>query len=81
MPPRAAATTQANTLVQSFGAPIKQYPGQIQVTRAVQVQVPGKHFNNLAMRDPLSTRSPNRPPLRTLRRRFVNSRVFSCTAV
>ena len=47
MPPRAAATTQANTLVQSFGAPIKQYPGQIQVTRAVQVQVPGKHFNNL----------------------------------
>ena len=39
-----AATTLANTLVHSFGAPIKQYTGQIQVTRAVQAQVPGKHF-------------------------------------
>ena len=36
------------------------------------------HHCLLAMRDPLSTRSPNRPPLRTLRCRFVNSRVFSC---
>ena len=42
-----SATTLANTLVHSFGAPIKQYTGQIQVTRAVQAQVPGKHFNNL----------------------------------
>ena len=42
-----AAMTLANTLVHSFGAPIKQYTGQIQVTRAVQAQVPGKHFNNL----------------------------------
>ena len=30
-----AATTLANTLVHSFGAPFKQYTGQIQVTRAV----------------------------------------------
>ena len=30
-----------------FGDPIKQYPGQVQVTRAVKVQAPGKHFNNL----------------------------------
>ena len=27
--------------------PIKQYPGQIQVTRSVKVKAPGKHFNNL----------------------------------
>ena len=30
-----------------FGDPIKQYPGQVQVTRAVKVLAPGKHFNNL----------------------------------
>jgi hypothetical protein len=29
-----------------FGDPIKQYPGQVQVTRAVKVLAPGKHFNN-----------------------------------
>ena len=26
---------------------IKQYPGQVQVTRAVKVNVPGKHFPQL----------------------------------
>ena len=26
----------------AFGAPIRQYPGQVQVTRAVKVKVPGK---------------------------------------
>ena len=31
----------------AFGAPIKQYPGQIQVTRRVKVKVPGKHFTGL----------------------------------
>ena len=29
----------------AFGAPIRQYPGQVQVTRAVKFKVPGKeHF-------------------------------------
>ena len=42
-----AAAAQANTLVESFGQPIKQYPGQVQVTRAVKVKAPGKHFNGL----------------------------------
>ena len=32
----------------SFGAPIKQYPGQVQVTRAVKVKAPGKHFSGLS---------------------------------
>ena len=31
-----------------FADPIKQYPGQVQVTRAVKVLAPGKHFNNLS---------------------------------
>ena len=31
-----------------FGAPIKQHPGQIQVTRRVKVNVPGKHFPGLS---------------------------------
>ena len=30
-----------------FGALIKQYPGQSQVTRGVRVKVPGKHFTGL----------------------------------
>ena len=42
-----AAPAQTNTLEETFGAPIKQYPGQIQVTRSVKVKAPGKHFNNL----------------------------------
>ena len=41
---RGATTAQANTLESTFGVPIKQYPGQIQVTRAVKVKAPGKHF-------------------------------------
>ena len=48
MPARgSAAPAQTNTLEETFGAPIKQYPGQIQVTRSVKVKAPGKHFNNL----------------------------------
>ena len=31
----------------AFGTPIKQYPGQVQVNRAVKVKVPGKHFSGL----------------------------------
>ena len=31
----------------AFGDPIKQYPGQLQVNRAVRVKAPGKFFNNL----------------------------------
>ena len=30
-----------------FGTPIKQYPGQQQVDRAVVVSAPGKHFSGL----------------------------------
>ena len=39
-------TTQ-NTLTATFGEPIKQYPGQIQVTRSVRSKAPGKHFPGL----------------------------------
>ena len=39
---------QANTLLEmGVGEPIKQHPGLVQVTRAVKVKAPGKHFNNL----------------------------------
>ena len=38
------ATLQITAL---FGEPVKQYPGQIQVTRRVKVQAPGKHFSGL----------------------------------
>ena len=31
----------------AFGEPIKQYPGQTQVSRAVKVLAPGKHFSGL----------------------------------
>ena len=41
MPPK--ATEQSRLQVEI----VKQYPGQIQVTRRVQVLVPGKHFPNL----------------------------------
>ena len=42
-----------------FGDPIKQYPGQVQVTRAVKVLAPGKHFNGWRERECVlgSTRS------------------------
>jgi len=57
-----AAAAQANTLVESFGQPIKQYPGQVQVTRAVKVKAPGKHFNGLTGADPSHLRC-RLPPL------------------
>ena len=47
MAPRAKAPAQANTLDGTFGQPIKQYAGQVQVTRAVKVKAPGKHFTGL----------------------------------
>ena len=31
----------------TFVTAIKQYPGQVQVTRSVKVKVPGKHFPQL----------------------------------
>ena len=31
----------------SFGTPIRQFAGQVQVTRRVKVKVPGKHFTGL----------------------------------
>ena len=35
-------------ITESFGAPIKQYAGQSQVTKGVRVKVPGmQHFNGL----------------------------------
>ena len=44
-PPTLQVTPQ---ITESFGAPIKQYAGQKQVTQAVRVQVPGKHFTGLS---------------------------------
>ena len=42
------AQAQTTTLFElGVDEPIKQYPGQVQVARAVKVQAPGKHFNNL----------------------------------
>ena len=32
----------------SFGTPIRQFAGQVQVTRRVKVKVPGKHFSGLS---------------------------------
>ena len=37
----------AGTITGAFGDPVKQYPGQVQVTRRVRVKAPGKCFNNL----------------------------------
>jgi len=34
-------------ITESFGAPIKQYAGQSQVTKGVRVKVPGMHFTGL----------------------------------
>jgi hypothetical protein len=31
----------------TFVTAVKQYPGQVQVTRSVKVKVPGKHFPQL----------------------------------
>ena len=46
---------QANTLLEmGVGEPIKQHPGLVQVTRAVKVKAPGKHFNNLGSASILS---------------------------
>ena len=52
-----------NTTLESLGVgeAIKQYPGQIQVTRAVKVKAPGKHFT--------TTCEAQRPLLTTGRRR------------
>ena len=36
------------TITAAFGEPVKQYAGQVQVTRSVRVKAPGKFFNNLA---------------------------------
>ena len=44
MPPATLKVTQQITDV--FGAPIKQYPGQSQVTRGVRVKVPGTHTSH-----------------------------------
>ena len=44
-PPTLQVTPQ---ITESFGAPIKQCAGQKQVTQAVRVQVPGKHFTGLS---------------------------------
>ena len=41
------ATTEQTLESLGVGEAIRQYPGQIQVTRAVKVKAPGKHFNNL----------------------------------
>ena len=42
-----ATPAQNNTLDNTFGETIKQYGGPVQVTRAVKVKAPGKHFNGL----------------------------------
>ena len=34
-------------ITESFGAPIKQYAGQSQVTKGVRVRVPGMYFTGL----------------------------------
>jgi hypothetical protein len=39
--------TNTPQITAAFGTPIKQYPGQVQVNRAVKVKVPGKHFSGL----------------------------------
>jgi len=45
MPPATLQVTPQIT--ESFGAPIKQYAGQSQVTKSVRVKVPGMHFTGL----------------------------------
>ena len=47
MAPKKSSSTQ-NTTLQSMGMDvIKQYPGPLTVSRAVKVDVPGKHFPQL----------------------------------
>ena len=45
------------TPLESFGVgeAIRQYSGQIQVTRSVKVKAPGKHFNNFGAQRQLPT--------------------------
>ena len=40
--------TSTPQITASFGEPIKQYAGQVQVTRNVKVECPGKHFPGLS---------------------------------
>ena len=51
----------AATLTASFGDPIKQYPGLVQVERRVKVDVPGKHFNGLTDAEATQSFSPALP--------------------
>ena len=53
-----------------FGDPIKQYPGQVHVMRAVKVLAPGKHFNNDAGGGPKQSYSHGR----ALRNRDIKKR-------
>ena len=43
-----ASSSSTPSITASFGAPIRQFPGQVQVTRCVKVKVPGKHFSGLS---------------------------------
>ena len=48
MPPAKKTSSAQNTTLQSTGMDvIKQYPGPLTVSRAVKVDVPGKHFPQL----------------------------------
>ena len=48
MPPAKKTSSAQNTTLQSMGMDvIKQYPGPLTVSRAVKVDVPGKHFPQL----------------------------------
>ena len=48
MPPAKKTSSVQNTTLQSMGMDvIKQYPGPLTVSRAVKVDVPGKHFPQL----------------------------------
>ena len=40
--------SSAPQITASFGTPIRQFAGQVQVTRRVKVKVPGKHFSGLS---------------------------------
>ena len=48
MPPAKKTSSTQNTTLQTMGMDvIKQYPGPLTVSRAVKVDVPGKHFPQL----------------------------------
>ena len=52
MPPAKKTSSEQNTTLQSMGMDvIKQYPGPLTVSRAVKVDVPGKHFPQLTGAD------------------------------